>query len=113
MTFKDRCVYTGVGDNIRRHEFLNEETGGGETRKRSVLNVNKPVDLPMAAVDHIRSTLPADLIIAGLRTSKTEEKLDRGIKVEVEGKSRLIIESIGAIAERVNNYNYYYLLQFG
>jgi hypothetical protein len=96
-------MYTRVGDNVRRHEFLNEEMGGEETRKRSMLYMtNKPVDLPIAAVDH----LPADFTIAGLRTSKTEEELDRGNKVEVEGESHLSGESIAAIAERVYAVNF-------
>jgi hypothetical protein len=97
-------MYTRVGDNVRRHEFLNEEMGGEEARKRSVLNMtNKPVDLPIAAVDHVSFALPADFTIAGLRTSKTEEELDR---VEVEGESRLSGESVAAIAERVCAVNF-------
>jgi hypothetical protein len=80
---------------------LNEEMDGEATRKRSVLNMaNKPVDLPIAAVDHVSLALPADFTIAGLRTSKTEEELDRGNRVEVEGESRLSCGSIAAIAER-------------
>lgn len=100
-------MYTRVGDNVRRHEFLNEEMDGEETRKRSVLNMaNKRVDLPIAAVDRVRFALPADFTIAGLRTSKTEEELDRGNKVEVEGESRLSGERIAAIAERVYEINF-------
>jgi len=72
-------MYTRVGDNVRRHEFFNEEMDGGETRKRPVLHItNKPVDLPIAAVDHVRLALPADFIIAGLRTSKTEILDEKG-----------------------------------
>jgi hypothetical protein len=105
MSFKERCTYRKVGENFRRHKFLNEKMDGEETRKRSVLNMtNKPVDLPIAAVDRVRSTLPADFTIAGLRTSKVE--LGRGIKVEVEGESRLSGESIAAIAERVYAINF-------
>lgn len=64
-------MYTRVGDNVTRHEFLNEEMDGEETRKRSMLNTtNKPVDLPIAAVDHVRFALPADFTIAGLRLVK-------------------------------------------
>jgi len=100
-------MYTKFGDNVRQHEFLNEEMDGEETRKRSVLNKkNKPVDLPIAAVDHVSFALPADFTIAGLRTSKTEEELDRGNKVEVEGESRLSGESIAAIAGRVYAINF-------
>jgi hypothetical protein len=67
-------MYTRVGENVRGHEFLNEEMDGEETRKRSVLNMtNKPVDLPIAAVDHVNFALPTDFTVAGLRTSKTEE----------------------------------------
>jgi hypothetical protein len=100
-------MYTRVGENVRRHEFLNEEMDGEETRKRSVLNMtNKPVDLPIAAVDHVNFNLPVDFTVAGLRTSKTEEKLYRGNKVEAEGESRLSCESIAAIAERVCVINF-------
>jgi len=100
-------MYTRVGENVSRHEFLNEEMDGEETRKRSVLNMtNKPVDLPIAAVDRVSFGLPPDFTIAGLRTSKTEEKLDRGNKVEVEGASRLSGGSIAAIAERVCALNF-------
>jgi hypothetical protein len=46
-------MYAWVGDNVIRHEFLNEEMAGEETRKRPVLHMtNKPVDLPIAAMDH-------------------------------------------------------------
>ena len=100
-------MHVRVGDNVRRHEFLNEEMDGEETRKRTVLNMtDKPVDLPVAAVDHISYALPADFTVAGLRTSKTEEELDRGNKDEVEGESRLSGESIAAIAERVRAINF-------
>jgi hypothetical protein len=100
-------MYTRAGDNVKRHEFLNEEVVGEETRKRSVLNMtNKPVHLPIASVEHVSFASPADFTIAGLRTSKTEEELDRGNKVEVKGESRLSGESIAVIAERVYAINF-------
>ena len=60
----------------------------------------------LSTLGHVRFALPADFIVAGLRTSKTEEELDRGNKVEVEGESRLSGERIAAIAERVYAVNF-------
>jgi hypothetical protein len=87
MSFKDRCMYTTSGENVRRHRFLNEVMDGEENRK------DKGVDLPIARIEPARSDVPADLRIADLGNNKMEGELAERNYAKVERESQLSGES--------------------